>query len=65
MFSDFGDLEIEDTYRDREERMRSAFIKSKTDYEKEQIFHEPMANIYHHNIRRSNHLYRYFSGMLL
>lgn len=45
MFSDFGDLEIEDNYRDREERMRSAFIKSKTDYAKEQIFHEPMANI--------------------
>lgn len=64
MISDFGELEIEDNYRDREERMRSAFIKSKTDYAKEQIFLEPMANIYYHDRRRSNHLHRYFSGIL-
>lgn len=51
MLSDFGDLELEDSYRDREGRMRSAFLKSKADYAKEQIFHEPMANIHTFVIR--------------
>ena len=43
MFSDFGDFDLADepSTRDREERLRHAFEKSKESYAKELVYTEP------------------------
>ena len=45
MLTDFAELEIDEKPRDRDERIRSAFERSKADYARETIFHEPMARL--------------------
>ena len=45
MLTDFAELEIDEKPRDRDERIRSAFERSKVDDARETIFHEAIARL--------------------